>query len=388
MTRRPSPVNIVAALKALADRYGKPIYFGETGAQSMKGALAFDLTKGVLATATDQQEQALFYQSMFAALSTANTTGWFKGVNVWSTGPNSPAESSLEFANYVAVDAATGPNSYEVRGKLAEKVIASWFGGTNYLRATDATFTGSLANDRIALYGYAATVVAGQQLSQPATFLTTAFLTVSGPILNNDGFTLHPYLNGVDLGGQKVVGSHFPGIGPVDALGVPATTRQTLQVSLPGLVPLSELRVVVDNPILTGIEPTQSFIHAASVNGVSLSAATYKPVTGPSTQQVIGTSSGTYAGGSQTLDAAPWNTSLAARKIGTVAQPIQVSGGGGSDVVYVLGTSADYTITGVGTGTITLRESAGLNQNAVLTSIGRVVFQDGKSLNTASGAIN
>lgn len=255
----PGPVNVVAALKVLADRYSKLIYFGETGIQSIHGAISFDATKGALVGATDQQEQAMFFQSMFEAISAANT-GWFKGVNISSSGPNSPAKNSPDFANYVATEAAIGPSSYEVRGKLAEKVIASWFGGTSYLSATDATFTGSLANDRIALYGDAVNVVAGQQLSQPSTFLTTASFTVSGPILNNDGFTLHPYLNGLDLGLQKVVGSHFPGIGPVDALGVPATTRQTLQVSLPGLVPITEFKIAVDNPILTGIEPTESFI--------------------------------------------------------------------------------------------------------------------------------
>ena len=254
--------------------------------------------------------------------------------------------------------------------------------------AGDAAFTGSLANDRIALYGDAATVVAGQTLSQPATFRTTAQFTVSGQILNGDGFTLHPYLNGVDLGAQKVVGSHFPGIGPVDALGVPVTTRQTLEVSLPGLVAISEFKVAVDNPILTGIEPTQSFLHTASINSVNLSAVTYTHPPGPPQQQTVGTNSGTYGGGAQIIDATPWNTALGARKIGTAAQPIQVSGGGGSDTVYVLGTFGNYTVTGVGSNAITLRESAGLNQNADLTAIARIVFQDGKSLNLATGALN
>jgi hypothetical protein len=65
-----------------------------------------------------------------------------------------------------------------------------------------------------------------------------------------------------------------------------------------------------------------------------------------------------------------------------------VTGGGGADTVYMLGTSGDYTITGIGSTVVTLRENAGLNQNADLTNIARVVFQDGKSLNLASGTIN
>ena len=86
------------------------------------------------------------------------------------------------------------------------------------------------------------------------------------------------------------------------------------------------------------------------------------------------------------LDPANWNSVYNAN-LGTAADPFKVVGGGGNSTVYVLGNHTQYAESGIGTSTVTLSESASLGQNAVLTDVSYIAFQDGSVLNTATGAL-
>ena len=115
---------------------------------------------------------------------------------------------------------------------------------------------------------------------------------------------------------------------------------------------------------------------------MELDASTYVAAYGGTQAQSISAgSSEEWDGGHSLFDATPWNTSLtSATQPGSAADPIKVNGGGGQDTVHVLGSPFDYTVTQTSGGEYILSESSGLNQNAVLTGIGALEFQDGSTV--------
>jgi hypothetical protein len=229
-----------------------------------------------------------------------------------------------------------------------------------YMSFDDTGLTGSGANDRLFLYGTGSSVPS----TQIQNFSTTIEMSVHGPIVNGLTPSLHFYVNGKDYG-VKTMTNVFGFV----YQGKNYTKDETFTITLPGVAAITELRVVADNDV------NDAYIGSVKVNGVALQAATYHPAAGGTVDQTF--PSAQYDHGYTVVNAAPWNTALAARKTGTAAQPIEVKGGGGIDTVHVLGMPSAYTITGVGTATIRFSESSGLNQNATLFGISRVVFQDG-----------
>lgn len=381
-----APINIPAELKKLSDQYGKSLYFAEAGGRSFHGVVNSPSGAGPSGATADQQQHAWLFQSLFQAMNAANSTNWFRGVNIWGAYNGQPAKSDPGFASYTA----QYTTDFEIRGKQAALITASWYGGMNYFGDADTSFTGSLADDRISLYGSALNsaqrAYGNTQINQGSTYPTTVSFTLGGNLLNNVAPTIHVYINGVDKGATTM--NAAPGT-YVDQNGIRWTNSQTFTYTLAGLVDVTQLRIAIDNPVRQGNVATQTFLNAASINGVALSGVSYANSFGGTESQTVNTNSGTYNGGAQTLNTAPWTTALAARRVGTAGQQIRVNGGeGGTDTVYVLGRPSNYTITGIGTGTVTLGESSGLNQNAVLTSIERVVFQNGDQLNTSTGQIN
>lgn len=199
----------------------------------------------------------------------------------------------------------------------------------------------------------------GPQLaaSRAQSFTTIVSITAYAQIpTGHDDFT-------VSINGTKVGAATFAANATgeyVDSSGT-AWTTETVSFALSGLTSISSLSLGID---------TTTQIKAVDVNGVSLSVG----------------SGFSNPGSVVTLDASPWNSGLAAAlKIGSAAEPIVVTGGGGTDIVEVLGSPADYTISGVGTATVTLTENSGLGQNASLSGISALDFYDGARLDLATG---
>ncbi len=379
-----SPVNIVAKLQELSAQYNEPLYFSEFGGQSFHGVVNNPSGAGPNNPVADWQQQEWLYQSMFQAISQNNSSQWFRGTNLWSVYPGTPPENSSEFVSYLA----NFPTSFDVRGKPAGLVVASWFGAKDYLSSTQVSFTGSIANDEICLYGaqFASAVGAAsdQPISQSKTFSTVISITLDGTILNGQSPTVHFFINNIDEGAQTL--QNAPG-SYVDARDVPWSADQTFTFTLPGLSNINQLKVAIDSPVnLNGAENSQTFIASASINGVMLVNSTYYPLAG-SAQNLPIAQGGQFDGGYTLLDGSPWNTQVDSRTIGTHGNPIQVNGGGGIDTVYVLGNLSDYVATNNANGVWNLAENRGLDQNADLTGIANVAFQDGSIINLQSDVI-
>jgi hypothetical protein len=288
----------------------------------------------------------------------------------------------LNETNALAEMPGTTAYDWNVIGKPAQQAITAAYGGQDFIKPFDASFPGSVANDQICLYGNAISVHAGAPVTQPQTFATYVSVTIGGNIINGQTQTVHFYVNGTDEGAHTLQLTAFP---TVDAQGITHTGPQTFTFALDGLVNINSLKVALDGPVnIGGVENSQTFISFVTVDGVSLTQGTYFPLQGPS-QQLTLTAGGQSDGGYELIDASPWNSQLASRQIGTAADPIQVNGGGGTDTVHVLGLPSEYTINGIGTTTVILSEHSGLDQNAVLTNISYVAFQDGSVLALANG---
>jgi hypothetical protein len=380
----PSPFNIVSELQKLAAKYSKPLYFSEFGGKAFRGVVNDPAGGGPTEQVKDYQQHSWLFQSMFQSMNQANATKWFQGVAFWAYNASDVAKSDPYFEQFLT-DYGTG---FDIRGKTAEMVFRSWFGEGNYLGSLDSSFTGSIADDKIYLYGNnvssAATITAGAQISQPMTYNSKVSLKIDGNILNGNAGTVRVYINGQDKGSATLDAT--PG-SYVDPQGVKFTREQVFDFTLPGLINVTELRIVLENPVTTGSSQTQVNLKSVSINGVTLTNATYTRPNGTTQQQTFNQFVGASGGGFFTIDPAPWNSALTARTIGTASQPIQINGGeGGTDSAYVLGSRSDYTVSGIGTSTVRLIETRGLNQNATLTGVKFVVFQNGLTLNTSNGS--
>lgn len=333
----------------------------------------------------DYAAQANLWESFFETWGGQNKPSWFLGQNVQLYDPN-------------ILNAKTGDGQYDfyskedtIYGKPANVVVTSWYGGSNYLSASQSSISGAISNDSICLYGddisKAVQAAGNKPIVQAATFKTTISVTLTGTIINGQTQILHVYANGIDLGAQTLVTmptGNTPG-GAIDSFGMPYS-QQTYNFYADGLVNIDELKIAFDGPVnVGGPEPSQTNLRALSVNDVPLTQLTYHPLGGAVQQQTTGVNSSQAGGGYLVVDATPWNVALPQRTIGTSANPIQVTGGGGTDTVNVLGTPIQIGVSGVGTGTVNLSEQSGLNQNAVLKGISYLGFLDGALLELSTG---
>ena len=346
----------------LAQSIGKPVIFTETGVASFPGAAdRWDYNDAIIGQATTQSDgslQANWWQSFFDTWA-VNPPSWLSGIFLWDNDPGNTSGSSYY------------TNGYNIDGKPAELVVSSWFGGKDYLSVSQSAFTGSQSNDRIVLSGGNA-IPSGQSITRLATYKTVVYVTLDGTIINGQSPTVHFYINGVDYGAQTL--SNTPS-SYMDAQGVSWSADQTFTFTLSGAVSVNQLKVGIDSQVnVGGVENSQTYIASASINGVASTQETYNPLNG-SLQTGAMTQIGQYDGGYTLIDPTPWNTALASNTIGTATNPILVNGGGGTDTVYVLGALSQYTVSNSG-GVITLSESSGLNQNAVLTNVAQVAFSD------------
>jgi len=360
----------VQEISDLAQSVGKPVLFTETGVASFPGANDRydhnDSSIGLPNTKSDYQNQANWWASFFDTWG-ANPPSWLAGIFAYN---NTPGDTGSYYT--------TG---YDIDGKPAESVLASWYGGGDYLNWAQTSFTGSTFNDQIYLYGDGVPVAAYAPTSQPQTFSTQVAVTINGTIIKGVAPTVHFYVNGTDEGAQTL--SPTPAT-YVDPNGVIWSVPQTFAFNLNGLVNVNEIEVAIDSAVdVGGPENAQIDISAATVNGVALTQGTYFPLSGGSQQAALGSNT-QYDGGYELIDPTPWNNQLTGRSIGTASNPFVINGGGGTDTVHVLGTRSDYTIVHKSKSIVDLSENSSLDQDAVLHNIAFIAFQDGSLLQLAS----
>ena len=222
------------------------------------------------------------------------------------------------------------------------------------------TQSGSVIDAPLAsqIYLYGANGTGAKTLGQ--TFETPVTITLHGSYnpTNTAAGTFHVLVNGQDVGNATLVQTYG-----FTYQGGQYTTEQTFTFEVSGLASLSSLQVT------TAGQSSGLYLTDAKVGTVDLGSNIDNWVSG---QNAIN------------LDPGNWNAAYDAN-IGSASDPIRVTGGGGNSMAHVLGSHAQYTETGLGTSIIHLNESAGLNQNAVLTDVSYIVFQDGAVLNTQTG---
>jgi len=234
--------------------------------------------------------------------------------------------------------------------------------GTAQLTAASATLSSQLAS-KLILYG---ADLAGHPASLAQTYDTTITIAGHEQIINGAVATLGVIVNGQQIG----TASASPVLG-FTYNGNQFTNDQSFTFTVKGIGAINSLQLTASIP---NVGDT-IFIKDVTVNGVDLAASNGN----------LDLWSGT-GNSTDTVSAAAWNSVAAADNVGSAANPIVVNGGGGSCTAYVLGNHTQYSESGIGTSTVRLSESAGLNQNAVLNNVGNLVFQDGFVLNTQSGA--
>lgn len=365
-----SQVNIVSYLKNLSSQYNKPLYFSEFGGMAGNGVLSGNSGTGGNGNGISFQQQEYLYGSMYEALSLANSDNWFLGASLWQA--LSPYDSPTTSQNF-------NPNisSFDIRGRLAGEITASWFGSTNFLQSNQNSFTGSLANDKIALYGQTPLplpkTLSNPQATQQSTFsLTTNIsITLSGTIINNTAESVHFYINGIDQGIQNLNNTWDGNVLPS---GNKYDINQTFTFQLSGTPIINQIKIATEGSVANN----QLFkVISASVNKIPIVNGVFYPQSSSNLPFTI-SSVPLINSGYALLDASSYNDSLA-NPFGSSNNPISINGGGGSDCVFVLGSVSQFTFKKSGNNWI-LNESIGLNQNAVLTSIAQVNFQDGSQV--------
>ena len=371
-----NPQDYVSFVDAMAQHVGKPVVFTETGLPSFAGASDRETssdgtigstTNNTLSARTDDAEQASWWQAFFQTWAN-DKPGWLQGVYVYN---NDPGQLG-----------AYADQNYNIIGKSASGVVSAWFDGKTQLAAGTDHLAGSQADDQLYAYG----PHAGATLA--ATQSTTVAVTVTGSILNGAAPTIEAIVNGHDFGAVTLSPADS---GYVTPQGVHFTTNETFTFSLPGLQAISQLELDFKSaPQVGGVE-SSTFFQAVSVNGVSLSSDTYTAASGYQQQQLLpdasqGGGSSQWDAGASRFDASPWNAALAGSHVGSTADPIVVTGGGGADTLHVLGSPSQYTVTWTGSDSVSLAESSRLGQNIVATGVATLAFADGSSMRDVAAA--
>lgn len=258
-------------------------------------------------------------------------------------------------------------------------------GAGNYLQKEDDALRGTARTEHLYLYGQNAPQANGALYGnfQASTFDTVVSFTINGTIMGGKAPAVSVLANGSKLGAFTLAPVRS---GYTDSYGVTWSVPETFTVRLPGLTKLNELRLVFDGQAeVGGPERMTTFVSGITVNGVPVTTARYFPAVGAAEQQ-MSTAAGIvqWNGGYTVLDVSGWNNSLANRTIGSDANPILVTGGGGSDVLHVLGSPGQYQVIALGDGGYALKDLAGLGQNAMLKGISAITFQDGSTLTLAT----
>jgi hypothetical protein len=364
----------------IATTTGKQIIFTETGCASFAGAANRSLyTDSLIAqpgTQRDDTTQAHWYESFFNTWGETKTPDWLSGTFFWNNDP----------PQFPGLYDVTG---YTIYSKSAGVIVASAYGGANYLAVNQNSFTGSGYDDRIVLYGNAysagiADSVHDSAVTRSQTFSSTVTIYLNGSITNGAVPIVHFYINGDDMGSREL--SHTPSAW-VDPTGLVSSDVVPFSFQVDSLT-INQIKVAIDSPLIAG---SQVYIDRVDINGISLAdtAVTYQPESGGEVRYQLPHGS-LSDGGYVLIDPTVYNNTLLDQP-GTAANPVMVDGGGGVDTVYVLGTPDQYVIKSDSSGITSLYANNELGQNAVLTDISAIEFADGSKLtdghwNTVEGA--
>jgi hypothetical protein len=226
-----------------------------------------------------------------------------------------------------------------------------------HLPPNSAAITDPLAS-QVYLYG---TDTTASSLAQ--TYITQVSITLHGAYASGVSDTFHVVVNGQEVGNAslaQIYGFTYQ--------GSQYTSDQTFTFNLNGIEKISSLQVIVAPSSLP-----QLFLTNVAVNDVVLgNGLTNKWIRSPSNVATT------------TFDASAWNATIDPN-VGTASDPIQVTGAGAGVTVFVLGKPTDYEFVTNASGTVTLTEHSGLNQNAVLASIANISFLDGATRNLSTG---
>ncbi len=361
-------------LSKVATSTGKQILFTETGIASYVGAANrgtyTDALIGQPGTQTDMVTQANWYQSFMDTWAGTKRPDWLAGAFFWNNDP----------PQYPGFHDATG---YTIFDKPAAIVVTSAFGANNYFAANQNSFAGSASDDRIELYGNAGPAKASvpvhdATVTRNQTYSTSVTITLNGSIINGVTPTVHFYINGIDMGSRVL--SSVPST-YVDPKGIISSDFAPFTFQVDSLI-VSELKIAIDSPVIfdTIGNSSQVYIDSVDANGISLvgTNVTYFPLTGYGFSYAL-PNGAMPNGGYVLIDTTPYTNTLAGGP-GTESNPVRVTGAGGSDTVYVLGSLHQYTISSDSSGITTLLERSGLHQNAVLTNIRTINFADGSTV--------
>jgi hypothetical protein len=219
------------------------------------------------------------------------------------------------------------------------------------LQATEATVNAPLAS-QIYIYG----PDHSGQATQAQTYDTSISLSIHSAYSPGTAHSFQLIVNGVNLGTASLPSSYG-----FTYQGQQYTNDQTFSFTVNGEPTITSLQLISDSP------GSGEYVSDIAVNGIDLGAQD------------------NWSGSTDSMSAAAWNSALAGRDIGTSVHPIQVTAGGGNSTVHLLGKPGEFTVSGIGTGLVTLSESSGLDQNAILKQVSFAAFTDGATLDLATG---
>jgi len=362
-----------AFLNEMAAHVGKPVVFMEAGLPSFDGASDRETTSdGFIDSgqrSTDQGEQADWWQAFFEVWNT-NPPSWLQGVIVVNNDPG-------ELGSYY-------DQNYNINGKLAEKVISSWFGGFTMLDSFSDSLAGSSADDQLFLYD---PTVPTAEIGLKAHQKTVITIVVTAGIADGKAPVLSASINGLSFEAM-VLQPHDSGY--VGADGTHWTTNATFTFEVNGIVEINDLRITFESDPLINGSRSSTFFHSVSINGTELLDVAYYPAgaTSPVAERLPvggqGGSASQWNGGFSVFDASPWNSVAEGYTLGLPSNPIAVDGGLGTDTVHALGAASDYSLERESDGSVNVICTDRLNQSAILSNIEYISFNDGTTVDLAN----
>jgi hypothetical protein len=253
-----------------------------------------------------------------------NTSGYDVAFDLWVT--NSPNGDSTSITNEIMVWIHRG--GFNPAGQYLTAYSSKYFSGSIYYQPVTTDNSGG--NSQIWKWKYAAVVANTDTLSGQIDFANILKVLVNNGIVSPTA-----YLRGVELGAEV-------------AAGQGSLTINSLTVNLNGTGNTIFMKAQ-QNSLIGSLADENFALYGGIVPVVNINRAS------------------TFSEASN-------------QNIGSSTNPIAVNGSGGIDTVYALGKSNQYTLTSATGGGWNLNENSGLNQNAVLTGITQVNFQDGSQI--------
>ena len=355
-------------LSDIAATTNKQLIFTETGCASFAGAANRSLyTDAMIAqplTQRDDATQEHWYESFLNTWGGSNSPVWLSGTFFWN---NDPPQ----------IPGLYDVTGYTIYDKAAGVIVASAYGGVNYLAVNQNSFSGSSYDDRIMLYGNAYSAGHPDSVHDPAvtrsqTFISTVTIYLNGSITNGIVPAVHFYINGADMGPQEL--SHTPSAW-IDPTGLVSSDVVPFSFQVESLT-INQIKVAIDSPVTAG---SQVYIDRVDINGTSLvnTDVIYQPLSGGEVCYQLPHGS-LYNGGYVLIDPTAYNSTLSSQP-GAEDNPVIVDGCGGFDTLFVLGEPHSYSIRSDSAGHTSL-DSHGLFQNAELSNISVIEFADGSQL--------